>query len=70
MFATYVYFESNFCFFLRYGLDSDPRLPRTTSSHRNNTSGGFVDLSNEYASGHQPSNADEVFASEQGDKPW
>lgn len=54
----------------RYGLDSD-NIPRSARSR--NVDGGFVDLGNEseYASsGHQPSGADEVFASEQGDRPW
>ncbi|XP_070501508.1 solute carrier family 12 member 8 [Chironomus tepperi] len=54
----------------RYGLDSD-NIPRTARSRV--AAGGFVDLGNEaeYAvSGHQPSGADEVFATEQGDKPW
>ena len=53
-----------------YGLDSD-NIPRTARSRV--AAGGFVDLGNEaeYAvSGHQPSGADEVFATEQGDKPW
>ncbi|KAG5677672.1 hypothetical protein PVAND_007409 [Polypedilum vanderplanki] len=54
----------------RYGLDSE-NVPR--SARARNTSGGFVDLGNEsdYArAGHQPSGSDEVFASEQSDKPW
>ncbi|KAG5677663.1 hypothetical protein PVAND_007400 [Polypedilum vanderplanki] len=53
----------------RYGLDSE-NVPR--SARAKNTSGGFVDLGNEsdYArAGHQPSGSDEVFASEQSDKP-
>lgn len=36
-------------------------------------SGGFVDLGNEYqygAGGHQASGPNEIFAEDQGDKPW
>lgn len=54
----------------RYGLDSD-NIPHNARAR--NAAGGFVDLGNESeyaAAGHQPSGADEVFASEQGDKPW
>lgn len=53
-----------------YGLDSD-NIPR--SARTRNAAGGFVDLGNESeyaANGYQPSSADEVFADEQGDKPW
>lgn len=54
----------------RFGLDSD-NIPR--SARARHASGGFVDMGNESqyaAAGHQPSGADEVFANEQGDKPW
>jgi potassium/chloride transporter 8 len=56
--------------FCSYGLDSD-NIPRNARTR--NAAGGFVDLGNESeyaAGGHQPSSADEVFASEQGDKAW
>ncbi|XP_068141230.1 solute carrier family 12 member 8 [Drosophila tropicalis] len=42
-------------------------------NHHNNNTGGFVDLGNEYtyaAGGHHASGANEIFAGEQGDKPW
>ncbi|CRL06920.1 CLUMA_CG019437, isoform A [Clunio marinus] len=54
----------------RFGLDSDD-IPRTARARH--ASGGFVDLGNESefaVSGHQPSGPDEMFANEQGDKPW
>jgi hypothetical protein len=67
-----LFYFLNFCLYtyFRYGLDSE-NIPRTARAR--NVSGGFVDLGNESeyaAAGHQPSGADEVFASEQGDKPW
>lgn len=70
---NHLYFLEHFLFRLsifRFGLDSDniPRAARTR-----NVTGGFVDLGNESeyaANGHQPSGPDEVFANEQGDKPW
>lgn len=53
----------------RYGLgdDDEPNFRQ-----RSNT-GGFIDLGNEYtyaAGGHHASGANEIFAGEQGDKPW
>lgn len=56
--------------FFSFGLDSD-NIPRTARARH--ASGGFVDLGNESeyaAAGHQPSGPDEVFANEQGDRPW
>uniref|UniRef100_A0A182IQX7 Solute carrier family 12 member 8 n=1 Tax=Anopheles atroparvus TaxID=41427 RepID=A0A182IQX7_ANOAO len=62
----------------RYGLGSDDSSPteRTRGGAHNRTgggSGGFVDLGNEYdygAGGHHASGRDEIFAEDQGDKPW
>lgn len=56
----------------RYGLGSDEPQQYQRTRPRGN-SGGFVDLGNEYqygAGGHQASGANEIFAEEQGDKPW
>lgn len=54
----------------RYGLNDDlPTIGRT----RRSNAGGFVDLGNEYeygAGGHHASGANEIFADEQGDRPW
>lgn len=56
----------------RYGLGSDEPQQYQRTRPRGN-SGGFVDLGNEYEygrGGHQASGANEIFAEEQGDKPW
>ncbi|KAL9699825.1 hypothetical protein quinque_003266 [Culex quinquefasciatus] len=56
----------------RYGLGSDDSSPTERARARGN-SGGFVDLGNEYdygAGGHHASGRDEIFAEDQGDKPW
>lgn len=56
----------------RYGLGSDDSSPTDRARPRGN-SGGFVDLGNEYdygAGGHHASGRDEIFAEDQGDKPW
>lgn len=58
----------------RFGLGSedDGEVMVANFRQRANT-GGFIDLGNEhtYASGgHQASGANEIFAQEQGDKPW
>lgn len=53
-----------------FGLDSD-NIPRNARAR--NAAGGFVVAgeSDEYAAnGYQPSSADELFANDQGDKPW
>lgn len=58
--------------YFRYGLGSDEPQQYQRTRPRGN-SGGFVDLGNEYqygAGGHQASGANEIFAEEQGDKPW
>ncbi|XP_055379772.1 solute carrier family 12 member 8 [Condylostylus longicornis] len=55
----------------RFGLGSEDE-PNFHRRQRGN-SGGFVDLGAEYeyaAGGHQASGANEIFAGEQGDKPW
>lgn len=56
----------------RYGLGNDePHHYNRARTRRN--SGGFIDLGNEYqyaAGGHQASGANEIFAEDQGDKPW
>ncbi|XP_016948501.1 solute carrier family 12 member 8 [Drosophila biarmipes] len=60
----------------RFGLGADEDGDVTVASFRqrsNNNTGGFVDLGNEYtyaAGGHHASGANEIFAGEQGDKPW
>ncbi|EDW65371.1 solute carrier family 12 member 8 [Drosophila virilis] len=60
----------------RFGLGGDDEGEITVASFRqrsNNNTGGFVDLGNEYtyaAGGHHASGANEIFAGEQGDKPW
>ncbi|XP_052856923.1 solute carrier family 12 member 8 [Drosophila gunungcola] len=60
----------------RFGLGGDEDGDVTVASFRqrtNNNTGGFVDLGNEYtyaAGGHHASGANEIFAGEQGDKPW
>lgn len=56
----------------RYGLGNEDAHHYTRTRPRGN-SGGFVDLGNEYqygAGGHQASGANEIFAEDQGDKPW
>lgn len=58
----------------RFGLgnEDDGEVVVANFRQRANT-GGFIDLGNEhtYASGgHQASGANEIFAQEQGDKPW
>lgn len=60
------------CSSCRYGLGSEDSHQYSRSGPRGN-SGGFVDLGNEYqygAGGHQASGANEIFAEDQGDKPW
>ncbi|CAD7077678.1 unnamed protein product [Hermetia illucens] len=55
----------------RYGLGSEDDYQYR--ARQRGGSGGFVDLGNEYqygAGGHQASGANEIFADEQGDKPW
>ncbi|EDW00365.1 solute carrier family 12 member 8 [Drosophila grimshawi] len=60
----------------RFGLGGDDDGEITVANFRqrsNNNTGGFVDLGNEYtyaAGGHHASGANEIFAGEQGDKPW
>nr|NP_001259131.1 uncharacterized protein Dmel_CG12773, isoform B [Drosophila melanogaster]AGB94977.1 uncharacterized protein Dmel_CG12773, isoform B [Drosophila melanogaster] len=60
----------------RFGLGGDEDGDVAVTSFRqrtNNNTGGFVDLGNEYtyaAGGHHASGANEIFAGEQGDKPW
>ncbi|KAH8331891.1 hypothetical protein KR067_001898 [Drosophila pandora] len=60
----------------RFGLgnEDDGEVAVATFRQRtNNNTGGFVDLGNEYtyaAGGHHASGANEIFAGEQGDKPW
>ncbi|XP_030379403.1 solute carrier family 12 member 8 [Scaptodrosophila lebanonensis] len=60
----------------RFGLGGDDEGEVTVANFRqrnNNNTGGFVDLGNEYtyaAGGHHASGANEIFAGEQGDKPW
>lgn len=66
----------------RYGLgnddDGDTSAPPGRHSHHARTrprgnAGGFVDLGAEYqygAGGHQASGANEIFAEDQGDRPW
>ncbi|XP_034485130.1 solute carrier family 12 member 8 [Drosophila innubila] len=60
----------------RFGLGGDDEGEITVANFRqrsNNNTGGFVDLGNEYtyaAGGHHASGANEIFAGEQGDKPW
>ncbi|KAH8366590.1 hypothetical protein KR084_005049 [Drosophila pseudotakahashii] len=61
----------------RFGLGGDEDGDVAVASFRqrshNNNTGGFVDLGNEYtyaAGGHHASGANEIFAGEQGDKPW
>lgn len=56
----------------RFGLgnDDEPIIHRT---RQQGNTGGFVDLGNEYqyaAGGHHASGANEIFADDQGDKPW
>ncbi|XP_055688581.1 solute carrier family 12 member 8 [Lutzomyia longipalpis] len=56
----------------RYGLGNEEPHHYNRARPRGN-SGGFVDLGDEYqyaAGGHQASGANEIFAEEQGDKPW
>lgn len=56
----------------RYGLGDEETLHYSRVRPRGN-SGGFVDLGNEYqygAGGHQASGPNEIFAEDQGDKPW
>lgn len=56
----------------RYGLGNDDSSPTDRARTRGNV-GGFVDLGNEYdygAGGHHASGRDEIFAEDQGDKPW
>lgn len=58
--------------FFRYGLGTEDGLHYSRTRPRGN-SGGFVDLGNEYeyaAGGHQASGANEIFAEDQGDRPW
>lgn len=55
----------------RYGLGNEEEHQYRPRQRGN--SGGFVDLGNEYqygAGGHQASGANEIFAEDQGDKPW
>ncbi|XP_023174570.1 solute carrier family 12 member 8 [Drosophila hydei] len=60
----------------RFGLGGDDEGEITVANFRqrsNNNTGGFVDLGNEYtyaAGGHHASGANEIFAGEQGDRPW
>ncbi|XP_053951316.1 solute carrier family 12 member 8 [Anastrepha ludens] len=58
----------------RFGLDDDgPGDVVVANFRQRGNSGGFVDLGNEYtyaAGGHQASGRNEIFADEQGDKPW
>ncbi|XP_058167236.1 solute carrier family 12 member 8 isoform X2 [Anopheles ziemanni] len=61
----------------RYGLGGDDSSPtersRGAHSRTGGGSSGFVDLGNEYdygAGGHHASGRDEIFAEDQGDKPW
>ncbi|XP_037727281.1 solute carrier family 12 member 8 [Drosophila subpulchrella] len=59
----------------RFGLggDEDGDVTAASFRQRSNNTGGFVDLGNEYtyaAGGHHASGANEIFAGEQGDKPW
>ncbi|XP_067637387.1 solute carrier family 12 member 8 [Eurosta solidaginis] len=58
----------------RFGLDDDgPGDVVIANFRQRGNSGGFVDLGNEYtyaAGGHQASGRNEIFADEQGDKPW
>ncbi|BFG00252.1 solute carrier family 12 member 8 [Drosophila madeirensis] len=60
----------------RFGLGGDDDGEVSVAGFRqrtNNNTGGFVDLGNEYtyaAGGHHASGANEIFAGEQGDKPW
>lgn len=52
------------------GNDDAPQFTRTRAR---GAADGFVDLGNEYqygAGGHQASGANEIFADQQGDKPW
>ncbi|XP_053684055.1 solute carrier family 12 member 8 [Sabethes cyaneus] len=56
----------------RYGLGNDDSSPTERTRTRGHT-GGFVDLGNEYdygAGGHHASGRDEIFAEDQGEKPW
>ncbi|XP_037043134.1 solute carrier family 12 member 8 [Bradysia coprophila] len=56
----------------RYGLGNEDTHQYSRTRPRGN-SGGFVDLGNEYqygAGGHQASGANEIFAEDQGEKPW
>lgn len=51
--------------------DDDPH--HYSRARPRGNSGGFVDLGNEYqygAGGHQASGPNEIFAEDQGDKPW
>lgn len=60
------------CLRNRYGLGDDEQYHYNRARPRGNSS-GFVDLGNEYqyaAGGHQASGANEIFAEDQGDKPW
>lgn len=58
--------------FFRFGLQNDDE-PVSYRQRGTIGAGGFIDLGNEsqYASGgHHASGANEIFADEQGDKPW
>ena len=60
----------------RFGLGSEDDGEDGVTNFRQrgaNNTGGFVDLGNEYtyaAGGHHAQGANEIFAGEQGDKPW
>lgn len=61
------------CCFPRYGLGNEEESHQYQRGRPRGNSGGFVDLGNEYqygAGGHQASGANEIFAEEQGDRPW
>lgn len=66
LFTIFIYFAR------RYGLGTEEVHHYSRTRPRGN-SGGFVDLGNEYeyaAGGHQASGANEIFAEEQGERPW
>lgn len=57
----------------RFGLGNEESYNYTNRARTRGNSTGFVDLGNEYqyaAGGHQASGPNELFAEDQGDKPW
>lgn len=60
-------------FSYRFGLGNEESYNYGNRARTRGNSTGFVDLGNEYqyaAGGHQASGPNELFAEDQGDKPW